>query len=141
MIDKSILISIDYSIFEKMEKFVKNLQLLVLILILISTIVAIGLEVKTMIENGSVSLADLLLMFLYLEVLAMIRVFWAEQSINITLPLFIAITALARFIILQGKEMDATQLMYEALAIVFIAVAIVILRLRHSKKTGLEKKK
>ena len=141
MIDKSILISIDYSIFEKMEKFVKNLQLLVLILILISTIVAIGLEVKTMIENGSVSLADLLLMFLYLEVLAMIRVFWAEQSINITLPLFIAITALARFIILQGKEMDATQLMYEALAIVFIAVAIVILRLRHSKKLGLDKKK
>ena len=141
MIDKSILISIDYSIFEKMGKFVKNLQLLVLILILISTIVAIGLEVKTMIENGSVSLADLLLMFLYLEVLAMIRVFWAEQSINITLPLFIAITALARFIILQGKEMDATQLMYEALAIVFIAVAIVILRLRHSKKLGLEKKK
>ena len=139
MIDKSILISIDYSIFEKMEKFVKNLQLLVLILILISTIVAIGLEVKTMIENGSVSLADLLLMFLYLEVLAMIRVFWAEQSINITLPLFIAITALARFIILQGKEMDATQLMYEALAIVFIAVAIVILRLRHSKKLGLDK--
>ena len=124
-----------------MEKFVKNLQLLVLILILISTIVAIGLEVKTMIENGSVSLADLLLMFLYLEVLAMIRVFWAEQSINITLPLFIASTALARFIILQGKEMDATQLMYEALAIVFIAVAIVILRLRHSKKLGLEKKK
>ena len=124
-----------------MEKFVKNLQLLVLILILISTIVAIGLEVKTMIENGSVSLADLLLMFLYLEVLAMIRVFWAEQSINITLPLFIAITALARFIILHGKEMDATQLMYEALAIVFIAVAIVILRLRHSKKLGLEKKK
>ena len=141
MIDKSILISIDYSIFEKMEKFVKNLQLLVLILILISTIVAIGLEVKTMIENGSVSLADLLLMFLYLEVLAMIRVFWAEQSINITLPLFIAITALARFIILQGKEMDATQLMYEALAIVFIAVAIVILRLRHSKKLEIEKKK
>ena len=124
-----------------MEKFVKNLQLLELILILISTIVAIGLEDKTMIENGSVSLADLLLMFLYLEVLAMIRVFWAEQSINITLPLFIAITALARFIILQGKEMDATQLMYEALAIVFIAVAIVILRLRHSKKLGLEKKK
>ena len=141
MIDKSILISIDYSIFEKMEKFVKNLQLLVLILILISTIVAIGLEVKTMIENGSVSLADLLLMFLYLEVLAMIRVFWAEQSINITLPLFKAITALARFIILQGKEMDPTALVYEAVAIVLIAGAIVILRLRHSDKLGLKKKK
>ena len=94
-----------------------------------------------MIENGSVSLADLLLMFLYLEVLAMIRVFWAEQSINITLPLFIAITALARFIILQGKEMDPTALVYEAVAIVLIAGAIVILRLRHSDKLGLKKKK
>ena len=124
-----------------MKNLVKNLQLLLLGIILLSTIIAVILEIRTMFLNQTVTLADLLLMFLYLEVLAMIRVFWAEQSINITLPLFIAITALARFIILQGKEMDATQLMYEALAIVFIAVAIVILRLRHSKKLGLEKKK
>ena len=124
-----------------MDKIAKNLQLGLMCIILISTVIAVGIEISNMFLNQSVTLADLLLMFLYLEVLAMIRVFWAEQSINITLPLFIAITALARFIILQGKEMDATQLMYEALAIVFIAVAIVILRLRHSKKLGLEKKK
>ena len=79
-------------------------------------------------------------MFLYLEVLAMVRVFWNQQSISITLPL-IAITALARFIILQGKEMDPTALVYEAVAIVLIAGAIVILRLRHSDKLGLKKKK
>ena len=103
--------------------------------------IAVGIEINKMFLIQSVTLADLLLMFLYLEVLAMVRVFWDQQSISITLPLLIAITALARFIILQGKEMDATQLMYEALAIVFIAVAIVILRLRHSKKLGLEKKK
>ena len=89
----------------------------------------------------SVTLADLLLMFLYLEVMAMVRVFWDEQSIRITLPLLIAITALARFIILQGKEMDPTALVYEAVAIVLIAGAIVILRLRHSDKLGLKKKK
>ena len=124
-----------------MDNITKTLQLILLGVILVSTVIAVGIEIRTMFLNQSVTLADLLLMFLYLEVLAMIRVFWAEQSINITLPLFIAITALARFIILQGKEMDATQLMYEALAIVFIAVAIVILRLRHSKKLGLEKKK
>ena len=91
--------------------------------------------------NQSVTLADLLLMFLYLEVLAMVRVFWDQQSISITLPLLIAITALARFIILQGKEMDPTALVYEAIAIVLIAAAIVILRLRHSDKLGLKKKK
>jgi|TARA_A100001011_G_scaffold274589_1_gene284067 protein PsiE len=124
-----------------MEKITKNLQLILLTIILISTIIAVGIEIKQMILNQSVTLADLLLMFLYLEVIAMVRVFWDQQSISITLPLLIAITALARFIILQGKEMDPSGLVYEAVAIVLIASAIVILRLRHSDKLGLKKKK
>ena len=124
-----------------MEKIAKNLQLVLMCIILISTVIAVGIEIKNMFHNQSVTLADLLLMFLYLEVLAMVRVFWDQQSISITLPLLIAITALARFIILQGKEMDPTALVYEAIAIVLIAAPIVILRLRHSDKLGLKKKK
>ena len=124
-----------------MEKIAKNLQLILMCIILISTVIAVGIEIKNMFLNQSVTLADLLLMFLYLEVLAMVRVFWDQQSISITLPLLIAITALARFIILQGKEMDPTALVYEAVAIVLIAAAIVILRLRHSDKLGLKKKR
>ena len=123
-----------------MEKITKNVQLILLIIILISTIIAVGIEIRTMFIDRSVGLADLLLMFLYLEVLAMVRVFWDQQSISITLPLLIAITALSRFIILQGKEMDPSGLVYEAVAIVLIASAIVILRLRHSDKLGLKKK-
>tara|TARA_X000000368_G_C22591282_1_gene519465 strand:- start:181 stop:558 length:378 start_codon:yes stop_codon:yes gene_type:complete len=124
-----------------MEKITKNLQLILLTIILISTIIAVGIEIKTMFINQSVTLADLLLMFLYLEVLAMVRVFWDQQSISITLPLLIAITALSRFIILQGKEMDPAGLVYEAVAIVLIASAIVILRLRHSDKLGIKPKR
>ena len=124
-----------------MEKIAKNLQLILMCIILISTVIAVGIEIKNMFLNQSVTLADLLLMFLYLEVLAMVRVFWSQQSISITLPLLIAITALARFIILQGKEMDPTALVYEAVAILLIAGAIVVLRLRHSDKLGLKKKK
>ena len=124
-----------------MDKIAKNLQLALMVIILISTVIAVGIEIKNMFTNQSVTLADLLLMFLYLEVLAMVRVFWDQQSISITLPLLIAITALARFIILQGKEMDPTALVYEAVAIVLIAAAIVILRLRHSDKLGLKRKK
>ena len=124
-----------------MEKITKNIQLVLLVIILISTIIAVGIEIYTMFINKNVTLADLLLMFLYLEVLAMVRVFWDQQSISITLPLLIAITALARFIILQGKEMDPSALVYEAVAIVLIAAAIVILRLRHSDKLGLKSKK
>ena len=124
-----------------MEKVTKNLQFVLLTIILISTIIAVGIEIKTMFLNQSVTLADLLLKFLYLEVMAMVSVFWDQQSISITLPLLIAITALSRFIILQGKEMDPSGLVYEAVAIVLIASAIVILRLRHSDKLGIKPKK
>ena len=124
-----------------MKNLVKYLQLGLLGIILVSTVIAVVLEIKLMFINTSVTLADLLLMFLYLEVLAMVRVFWDQQSISITLPLLIAITALSRFIILQGKEMDPSALVYEAVAIVLIAAAIVILRLRHSDKLGISKKR
>ena len=123
-----------------MEKFTKQLQFILLSVILICTVIAVGIEIKAMFDNQTVTLADLLLMFLYLEVLAMVRIFWDQQSISITLPLLIAITALARFIILQGKEMDPSGLVYEAVAIVLIASAIVILRLRHSDKLGIKPK-
>ena len=124
-----------------MKNITKNLQFILLTIILISTVIAVGIEIKKMFLNQTVTLADLLLMFLYLEVMAMVRVFWDQQSISITLPLLIAITALSRFIILQGKEMDPSGLVYEAVAIVLIASAIVILRLIHSDKLGLKSKK
>ena len=124
-----------------MEKIVKQIQLLTLIIILISTVIAIGSELYQMFKINRVTLADLLLLFLYLEVLAMVRVFWESQSIQITLPLFIAITALSRFIILQGKSIHPEILVYEAGAILLIALAILVLRFRNSPIVGLDKKK
>ena len=124
-----------------MKNLIKNLQLGLLILILISTIVAVFIEILNMYNVKTVTLADLLLMFLYLEVLAMVRVFWEEQSIRITLPLLIAITALSRFIIMQGKEIDPSALVYQSAAILLIAIAIVVMRLRHSSKLGIQLKK
>ena len=124
-----------------MDNITKTLQLILLGVILVSTVIAVGIEIRTMFLIQSVTLADLLLMFLYLEVMAMVRVFWEQQSISISLPLLIAITALSRFIILQGKSMDPSALLYEAGAILLIAAAIVVLRLRHSEKLGISKRK
>ena len=124
-----------------MDNVTKLIQLILLGIILASTVIAVGIEIRTMFINESVTLADLLLLFLYLEVMAMVRVFWEQQSISISLPLLIAITALSRFIILQGKSLDPSALIYEAGAILLIAVAIVVIRLRHSEKLGISKKK
>ena len=101
-----------------------------LALIAILTLVATGQELVHIWEIGTVKLADLLLLFIYTEVLGMVGVFYASNRIPITLPLFIAMTALARLIILQGKEMDPITLLYEAGAIAIIALAVLIIRFK-----------
>ena len=87
-------------------------------------------EIIAIYEIGTVTLADLLLLFIYTEVLGMIGVFYASNRIPITLPLFIAMTAISRLIILQGKGMDASVLLYEAGAILIIAFACLVIRYR-----------
>lgn len=94
------------------------------------TLAATGQEVVSIYEARSVELADLLLLFIYTEVLGMIAVFLKNNRIPITMPLFIAMTALARLIILQGKEMDPVTILYEAGAILIIAVACLVMRYR-----------
>ena len=121
-----------------MENIVKQIQLIALVIILAATVIAFGIEIYQMIVVQKVTLADLLLLFLYLEVLAMVRVFWESQSIQITLPLFIAITALSRFIILQGKSINPEVLLYEAGAIVLLASAAYLMSMK--EKLSLEKK-
>ena len=76
-------------------------------LIAILTVIATAQELVAIVDARKVDLADLLLLFIYTEVLGMIGVFYASNRIPITLPLFIAMTAKARLIILQGKAMDA----------------------------------
>ena len=92
------------------------------------TLVGIFQEIGKIYEKGSVELADLLLLFIYAEVLGMIGVFFSSNKIPITLPLFIAMTAIARLIILQGKGMEPTTLLYEAGAILIIALACLVVR-------------
>ena len=92
--------------------------------------VATGQEILTIIENRSIDLADLLLLFIYTEVLGMIGIFFVSKRIPITLPIFIAITAITRLIILQGKDMDMISLLYEAGAILILSLAILAVRFR-----------
>ena len=99
-------------------------------LIAVLTVIATAQELVAIIDARKVDLADLLLLFIYTEVLGMIGVFYASNRIPITLPLFIAMTAIARLIILQGKEMDASVLIYEASAIAIIALACLIIRFK-----------
>ncbi len=102
------------------------LERAVLVVIAIMTVAAAGAEVWTVIQRREVGLADLLLMFLYLEVIGMIAVFYTGSGSPFVYPIFIAITALARLIVLQGKDMAPENTLFEAGAILLLAIAAVV---------------
>jgi protein PsiE len=116
-----------------MNQAIRNIQLVAVVAVLIATIIAFFVEVTFMYETRTVGLADLLLMFIYIEVLGLVRSYWETRSVRITYPLVIAITALARFIILQDKNSDPANLIYIALAILIVSLATVVVRFRNSK--------
>ncbi|NMT64383.1 phosphate-starvation-inducible protein PsiE [Marinobacter orientalis] len=106
------------------------IQKLLLILTGLLTLGAAGMEVLGIYENGIITLADILMMFLYTEVVAMVVVSYTGRGSPFIYPIFIAITAIARLIVLQGKDMDPQNILFEAGAIVLLALAaIVIMRL------------
>jgi len=124
-----------------MNKTIRNIQLTAVLVVLVSTVIAFFLEIKEMYVNQNITLADLLLMFIYIEVIGLVKSYWETRAVRITYPLVIAITALARFIILQDKESDPANLIYISVAILIVALATVIIRFRNSKYLKIDKSK
>ena len=117
----------------KIAKLIRITEKTLLVIIALLTVLATCEEVLKIYKTNSVQLADLLLLFIYTEVLGMIGIFFVSNRIPITLPIFIAMTAISRLIILQGKEMDMSFLLYEAGAILVLASAVLIVRYKPSK--------
>ena len=104
-----------------------------LLIIAFATTVAIWQEAATMVEARKVTLADLLLMFLYLEVLAMIGQYFRSGHIPVRYPLYIAMVALARYLILDIKELTELRVMATAGAILLLTLAVLAIRYGHVK--------
>ena len=109
------------------ERTLKYLERGMLLLVLLMTLAAAYEEVRTVVDTGRVQLGDVLLMFLYTEIIAMVAVFYTGRGQPFVFPIFIAITALARLIVLQGKDMDPMSIVFEAVAILLLAVAAVVI--------------
>lgn len=103
-----------------------------LLIIAIATIIAIGIELLTMIEQRHVSLADLLLLFIYLEILAMASIYLKSGKLPVRIPLYITIVALARYMILDMKNLDTWRMLAIAGAVLIIAFAILVIRYGHN---------
>ncbi|MET0066337.1 MAG: phosphate-starvation-inducible PsiE family protein [Candidatus Thiodiazotropha sp.] len=104
-----------------------------LLVIAIATLVATGEEIMVMLEAHRVTLADLLLLFIYLEVFAMVGVYLESGKLPVRMPLYIAIVALARYLILDMKAMDNWRMLATAGAALVVAIAVLVIRYGHTR--------
>ena len=119
-------------LFEYLEDFILSI-------IALMTLGAVGFELFDVYQRGTITLADLLLMFIYAEVLGMVAIYFRSDVLRDIYPLFIGITALARLIVLQGKDSMPEQLVFEAGSILLLSFAALLLKdvkvtLTHAKK-------
>lgn len=114
-----------------LNKIIRFIQVFAVLLIFIGSLIGFFQEISNMVEIRKIQLADLLLLFIYVEVMGMIRVYLLQEEIRITYPLIIAITAISRLIILQKKDLDPAILIYESVAILILAIAIIVLKMRY----------
>ncbi len=116
---------------QKLDKgvlgFFSVAERLLLVIISLLTMLAVALELAHFADSGRIRLADLLLLFIYLEVIGMAYAYYATHSVPVTLPVLIAITGITRLIILQGKEAEPSKLLFEAGAVLLLAISLAIL--------------
>ena len=99
----------------------------ILLLISLATIGAVLIEVARIIDSMTVNLSYLFLLFIYAEVLGMVAIFYKDHRIPVTLPIIIAITALTRMIVLQTKELEPINILFEASGILLLAIAAYVM--------------
>ena len=112
------------------QKFISISERILLFIIAVATIYATAYEIMRMIDVKIVNLSDLFLLFIYAEVLGMVATFYVNNRIPVTLPLIIAMTALTRMIILQSKDVNAINIIYEAAGILILAISAYIMTLK-----------
>tara|TARA_B100001093_G_scaffold365109_1_gene349868 strand:+ start:1956 stop:2378 length:423 start_codon:yes stop_codon:yes gene_type:complete len=105
----------------------------------IATCIASAQYLYQMILNQQVLLADLFMLFIFVEIIGMVGAFYTTSRIPVTLPIIIAITALCRLIVMQSKEMDALMMLYEAGAIFVLSISAYIMSMK--EKISLKKQK
>ena len=102
-------------------------------IVLVATVVATVIEVQAMWVRKEVLLTDLLLMFIYIEMVTMVKVYWESGKLPVRMPLYVAIVAMARYLIIEIKDMEQLRVLTVSASILVIALAVLVIRWGHLK--------
>lgn len=116
-----------------MRKLLIGVEHIGLLIVVLATMVALGQEIWVMIDARLVKLSDLLLMFIYLEVITMIGIYYEKNKLPVRYPIYIAITALSRYIILDSKNLTAWTILELCISILVLTIAVLVLRIGNKK--------
>ena len=114
---------------EKLDKNLKNLLIVVEkalhITILIIVLYLCALEVYNMYANSAISVASVMLLFIYLELIQMIQIYFTSGKIPVRYPLYISMFSIAR--IISFENITGSDALYYSGAILMVGLALLAL--------------
>lgn len=122
-----------YPAIKNVKRGIRLAEVVGLIFVALATLLAMGEEVYKVVSTMKVELGDILLMFIYLEILAMVAIYLDSGKLPIRFPMYIALIALARYLILDMKNLTEWQMLAIAVTMLLIAVTVLIVRYGHLK--------
>ena len=114
-----------------MQRILGVVEQSVLIIIGLATVFAVFQAVGHIWQARTITVGDILLLFLYLEVMTMLNHYLSAGTLPVRYPLYIGIIALARFLVLDIKELDAMTMFALSGSILLISISILIVRYGH----------
>lgn len=109
-------------------RILEYLEWLGLFIITLATLIAIGQEIKVMFSHGEVRLPDILMLFIFLEILTMVGLYFTSGKLPLRYPIYIAMVAIARYMTIGMKEMDGLTIIALSVAMFILALTVLIIR-------------
>lgn len=112
---------------------VEGFQIAALFIIGATIVWAAFLEYLQMIQLGHATLHDILLLFIYLELGAMVGIYFKTERLPVQFLLYIAITVLTRFLAIDIKTLPEEKILIITGAILLLTLAVFVLRIGASR--------
>jgi protein PsiE len=107
---------------------VEAFHLLGLFLIGACIIWATWIEIIVIFEHAGPSIKDILLLFIYLELGAMVGIYFKTKRLPVRFLIYIAITALTRVLAIDAKEMEDLRILTVTGAILLLSLSVLVVR-------------
>jgi protein PsiE len=118
--------------YQRIERFgnllVDYFHLLGLFVIGFVIVWATGEEIVHIVRESGPSIKDILLLFIYLELGAMVGIYFKTKHLPVRFLLYIAITALTRVLAIDVKTMTDERTLFLSIAILVLSLAVLVIR-------------